>query len=108
MVEIATGAAFAVCVGKLGLTVAALKYSVYCAIMIALIASYGMEESQAAQLMSSDPVLITEVLASVRRHHGSVESYLVAHGVSLEEIDALRHQLLEAPPGEGATAPFTS
>ncbi len=39
LVEIATGVAFALCVGKLGLTVAALKYSVYCAIMIALIAS---------------------------------------------------------------------
>jgi protein-tyrosine phosphatase len=74
-------------------------------VMIAMIASYGMEESQAAQLMSSDPVLITEVLASVRRHHGSVESYLVAHGVSLEELDALRRELLEALPGEGASAP---
>jgi protein-tyrosine phosphatase len=75
------------------------------AMMIAMIASYGMEESQAAQLMSSDPVLITEVLASVRRHHGSVESYLVAHGVSLEEIEALRRELLESPLGEGASAP---
>ncbi|HXA32369.1 MAG TPA: tyrosine-protein phosphatase [Acidimicrobiales bacterium] len=76
------------------------------ALMVAMIASYGMEESQAAQLMSSDPVLITEVLASVRRLHGSVESYLVAHGVPLEDIDALRRELLEAQPGEGASAPL--
>ena len=39
LVEIATGAAFAVCVAYLGLTVAELKYSIYSAIMIALIAS---------------------------------------------------------------------
>ena len=39
LVEIATGAAFALCVGQLGLSVAALKYSIYSAIMIALIAS---------------------------------------------------------------------
>ena len=39
MVEIATAAAFALCVAYLGLTVAALKYCVYSAIMIALIAS---------------------------------------------------------------------
>ena len=39
LVEIATGAAFALCVGKLGLTLPALKYCIYSAIMIALIAS---------------------------------------------------------------------
>lgn len=39
LVEIATGAALALCVGKLGLTLPALKYSIYSAIMIALIAS---------------------------------------------------------------------
>jgi leader peptidase (prepilin peptidase)/N-methyltransferase len=39
LVEIATGAAFALCVAKLGLTLPALKYSIYSAIMIALIAS---------------------------------------------------------------------
>jgi leader peptidase (prepilin peptidase)/N-methyltransferase len=39
LVEIATGAAFALCVTKLGLTVPALKYCTYSAIMIALIAS---------------------------------------------------------------------
>jgi protein-tyrosine phosphatase len=76
------------------------------AVMIAMIASYGMEESQAAQLMSSDPVLIMEVLASVRRLHGSVESYLIAHGVSPEEIDGLRRELLEAAPGVGASPPL--
>jgi protein-tyrosine phosphatase len=70
--------------------------------MVSLIASYGMEESQAAQLMSSDPVLITEVLASVRCHHGSVESYLVGHGVSNDEIGVLRRELLEALPEEAA------
>jgi protein-tyrosine phosphatase len=76
-------------------------------LMIAMIAGYGMEESQAAQLMSSDPVLITEVLASVRRDHGSVASYLVAHGVSAEEIEALRRELLEDPAADGPTAPFS-
>jgi leader peptidase (prepilin peptidase) / N-methyltransferase len=39
LVEVATGAAFAVCVAYLGLTLPALKYCVYSAIMIALIAS---------------------------------------------------------------------
>ena len=39
LVEIATAAAFALCVSKLGLSVAALKYCIYSAIMIALIAS---------------------------------------------------------------------
>ncbi len=39
LVEIATGAAFAMCVARLGLTLPALKYCVYSAIMIALIAS---------------------------------------------------------------------
>jgi protein-tyrosine phosphatase len=70
------------------------------AAMVTLIASYGMEESQAAQLMSSDPVLITEVLASVRRHHGSVVSYLLGHGVTSDDIDALRRELLDVPVQE--------
>jgi len=39
LVEIATGAAFALCVSRLGLTLPALKYCIYSAIMIALIAS---------------------------------------------------------------------
>ena len=39
LVEIATGVAFALCVGKLGLSLSALKYCIYSAIMIALIAS---------------------------------------------------------------------
>jgi leader peptidase (prepilin peptidase) / N-methyltransferase len=39
LVEIGTGAAFALCVACLGLTLPALKYCVYSAIMIALIAS---------------------------------------------------------------------
>ena len=39
LVEIATGAAFALCVASLGLTLPALKYAIYSAIMIALIAS---------------------------------------------------------------------
>jgi len=39
MVELATAAAFALCVGALGLSIAALKYSIYSAIMIALVAS---------------------------------------------------------------------
>ena len=39
IVEIATGAAFALCVGRLGLSVGSLKYSIYSAILIALIAS---------------------------------------------------------------------
>jgi hypothetical protein len=60
-----------------------------------MIASLGMDEERAAQLLSSDPALITEVLALVRRFHGSVAAYLVAHGVSLEEIEALRRELLE-------------
>jgi leader peptidase (prepilin peptidase)/N-methyltransferase len=39
LVELTTGAAFAVCAGKLGWSLAALKYAVYSAIMIALIAT---------------------------------------------------------------------
>jgi leader peptidase (prepilin peptidase) / N-methyltransferase len=39
LVEIATGVAFAVCVAYLGFTLPALKYAIYSAIMIALIAS---------------------------------------------------------------------
>lgn len=39
LVEVATGAAFAICVASLGLSIAALKYSIYSAIMIALVAS---------------------------------------------------------------------
>jgi len=39
MVELATGAAFALCVAALGLSLPALKYSIYSAIMIALVAS---------------------------------------------------------------------
>jgi leader peptidase (prepilin peptidase)/N-methyltransferase len=39
LVELATGAAFAVCVAALGLSAAALKYSIFSAILITLIAS---------------------------------------------------------------------
>jgi protein-tyrosine phosphatase len=74
------------------------------ATIIAMIASYGMDEDRAAELLSSDPVLITEVLASVRQNHGSVASYLVAHGVSHEEIEALRRELLEFPAADAEPA----
>jgi hypothetical protein len=70
--------------------------------MVAMIASLGMDEERAAQLLSSDPALITEVLALVRQVHGSVAAYLVAHGVSVEEIEALRRELLESPPDDAA------
>jgi protein-tyrosine phosphatase len=70
--------------------------------MIAVIASLGMDNERAAQLLSSDPALITEVLALVRQVHGSVAAYLVAHGVSAEEIEALRRELLESLPDDAA------
>ncbi len=75
------------------------------AAMIAMIASYGMDEERAADLLSSDPVLITEVLASVRRYHGSVAAYLLAQGVSQEEIEALGRELLESPDADADAEP---
>src|ERR1700736_976302 len=39
LVELATAGAFALCVGKLGLSLAAFKYALFSAIMIALIAT---------------------------------------------------------------------
>jgi protein-tyrosine phosphatase len=51
-------------------------------------------------VLGSPPELITEALARVRDHAGSVAGYLIRHGLTQPAIDSLRSALVIAPPGE--------
>jgi len=63
IVELATAAAFAICVASLGLTLAAMKYSIFSAILIALIAS-DLEERILPDEFTLGGTLVGLVLAA--------------------------------------------
>ena len=57
-------------------------------------ASTGLGDSLTRPLLTSPPALILEVLGRVRAAGGSVDGYLLDHGVSQAELDQLRSALI--------------
>jgi protein-tyrosine phosphatase len=55
----------------------------------------GQDPFAYAAMQGCEPYLILDVLAAVRSSHGDVESYLIAHGLTFENIERLRATLLE-------------
>ena len=53
----------------------------------------GLGDSLTEELILSPPQLITDVLASARTTHGSVDGYLLAHGLRQVDLAALRAAL---------------
>jgi protein-tyrosine phosphatase len=56
-------------------------------------ASTGLGDNLTEALILSPPRLIMDVLASARTAHGSVDGYLLAHGLSAADLTALRAAL---------------
>jgi protein-tyrosine phosphatase len=53
-------------------------------------AGTGLGDELTEELLSSPPQLILEVLAFAREQHGSVDAYLLAHGLSRADLATLR------------------
>jgi protein-tyrosine phosphatase len=62
----------------------------------------GQDRESFVAMLGCESYLIYGVLSTVRATHGDVESYLVAHGLSTEEVGRLREMLLEDGDGEPA------
>jgi protein-tyrosine phosphatase len=58
-------------------------------------ASTGLGQRLNGQALACPPELILETLARVRDGHGSIEGYLVTHGLTAEQIEDLRMTLIE-------------
>jgi protein-tyrosine phosphatase len=56
-------------------------------------AGTGLGEQLTGELLSSPPHLILGVLARARQTHGSIESYLLAHGLTADDLATLRSAL---------------
>jgi protein-tyrosine phosphatase len=56
-------------------------------------AGTGLGEQLTGELLSSPPTLILNVLATARAGHGSVDGYLLAHGLAAADLAALRAAL---------------
>jgi len=57
-------------------------------------ASTGLGDDLTRQLMTSPPALILDTLASVRAASGSVDGYLIEHGVDAADLAELRAALI--------------
>ena len=57
-------------------------------------ASTGLGDSLTRPLLISPPALMLDVLSSVRAASGSVDGYLLDHGLSRAELDQLRSGLI--------------
>ncbi len=55
----------------------------------------GAKEDRIEELMSCPPELMHTVLADLRAAHGSTEGYLVAGGLRVESLTALRERMVE-------------
>jgi protein-tyrosine phosphatase len=56
-------------------------------------AGTGLGEQLTGPLLSSPPHLILDVLRRARQRHGSIEGYLLAHGLTGDDLAALRATL---------------
>jgi protein-tyrosine phosphatase len=70
---------------------------------IARAVASGQDGARFATMLGCEASLILDVLAAIRSSYGSVESYLVAHGLRPEELEQLRRALLE-PTAAGSPA----
>jgi protein-tyrosine phosphatase len=61
-------------------------------------ASAGLGDELATELLASPPQLILGVLNRARASHGSVEQYLLAHGLGAGDVTALRLALISESP----------
>ena len=66
--------------------------------IIKIMSAYGVDEESAAVLLLSEPTYMIQTLAFLRQQYGSVESYLLTHGVLATEISTLRQSLVEGSP----------
>jgi len=57
----------------------------------------GVPLSEIEPMLSADPQLIRSFLDRIREVHGDVETFLVAHGMTPDELQALRSKLLVDP-----------
>jgi len=64
----------------------------------------GLGDRLSAALLASPPELIMRTLERARRHGGSIEGYLDAHGASAAELAALRAALVTAGGSGGSSA----
>jgi protein-tyrosine phosphatase len=53
-------------------------------------ANTGLGDELTQEMLGSPPRLILDVLASARASHGSVEGYLLGHGLAADDLTALR------------------
>jgi protein-tyrosine phosphatase len=58
-------------------------------------ASTGLGQRLNGRALACPPELILATLERMRASHGSVEEYLLAHGLTAEQIEALRKSLIE-------------
>jgi hypothetical protein len=60
---------------------------------------YGLDDALLATMPSAAPELAYAILSEARAEHGDVNAYLRHHGLTGEEIEILRRELLdESPP----------
>ncbi|HEY2834418.1 MAG TPA: tyrosine-protein phosphatase [Sporichthyaceae bacterium] len=64
--------------------------------MLAKAASMGLSDERAQMLMGSPPHVMQASLDAMRETHADARSYLLAHGVRPESLDALRTALVDA------------
>jgi len=62
-------------------------------------ASTGLGQRLNGQALACPPELILATLERMRAGHGSVEGYLLAHGLTAEQIETLRSSLIEPAVG---------
>jgi protein-tyrosine phosphatase len=58
-------------------------------------ASTGLGQRLNGQALACPPELILATLERMRASHGSIEEYVLAHGLAVERIDELRRSLIE-------------
>jgi len=102
IVELATGAAFALCVGALGPTLAALKWSIFSAILITL-TSTDFEERILPDEFTLGGALLGYVLAAVVPIDAGIVTFFLSNAMGLrmasvaEALEGARYVVLAVP-----------
>jgi protein-tyrosine phosphatase len=65
-------------------------------------ASTGLGQRLNGQALACPPELILATLERMRASHGSVEGFLLAHGLTAEQIAELRMSLIEPEPASAS------
>lgn len=72
--------------------------------MLARTAERGIDIAAIEPLLSADPKLIRGFLERIRERYGDIEAFLFAHGMTGEELQSLREQLLTTDEQGGRVA----